>query len=66
MKKYDFVKVKSDFNSNKVISYRLNGLRGDIPSLTFFVLDRLDTIQNFKQISRGYQTVMSILEPDEF
>ena len=66
MKKHKFVKIKSDFDSNKAISYRLNGLRTGIPSLTFFVLDRLDTIQNFKQISRGYQTVMSILEPDEF
>lgn len=67
MKKHKFVKIKSEsYDSNILTYYRLHGMRLGIPSVTFFVLDRLDTIQTFRQISRGYQTVMSILEPDEF
>lgn len=67
MKKYDFVKSKYESPDYGIVTYyRLNGTITDLPSLTFFVLDRLDIILDLKQISRGYQTVMSILEPDEF
>jgi hypothetical protein len=67
MKKNKFIKSKYESPDYGILTYyRLHGMRTEIPSLTFLVLDRLDIILGLKQISRGYQAVMSILEPDEF